>query len=77
MWPFVEADFHREYGVDLADPEVLRGRTWRWFIVRLFGLSEQSRTWSHLRRHLDTAPRPAAPGDDDVEALDALVGVSR
>ena len=34
--------------MDLADPAVLDGRSWRWFTVRLFGLSLESRTWQRL-----------------------------
>jgi hypothetical protein len=37
-WPLVEADMHAEYGVDLGEPGLLKGRSWRWLRTRLFGL---------------------------------------
>ncbi|MCK9928807.1 hypothetical protein MXD62_16755 [Frankia sp. Mgl5] len=44
------ADFHREYGLDLDGPpgtaDILTARSWRWFLGRVLGLSDQSR-WRH------------------------------
>ncbi|GAB2964508.1 hypothetical protein [Saccharothrix stipae] len=67
----IEADFHREYRVDLAVPGEIDRRTWRWFQGRLFGLSPESRTWRHL-----TARQ--APADEvGIEEADAALGVIR
>jgi hypothetical protein len=50
------------------------GKTWRWFTVRLFGLSTDSRTW----RALAPAPAPEVPsGGDAVEEIDDLLGIDR
>jgi hypothetical protein len=45
---------------------VLDGKTWRWFTVRLFGLSSESRTWAKLRGDRESKIRvtlPAQPGE--------------
>jgi hypothetical protein len=44
MWGAVEADFHREYGIDISARGLLRSKTWRWFVVRLSHLSPESAT---------------------------------
>jgi hypothetical protein len=41
-WAAVEADFTREYGIDLADPAVLFGMSWRRFSTLLTGLSPKA-----------------------------------
>lgn len=56
--------------MDLADKAVLDGRTWRWFSVRLFGLSLESRTWKRL---LGGQPAEEAGLDE----VDAAFGVDR
>lgn len=44
------------YGLDLAAPGLLRERSWRWFLTRLYGLlSCESRTARHFR---PPDPRP-------------------
>jgi hypothetical protein len=50
MWGAIEADFHREYGIDLSAPGELRRRTWRWFTTRLSHLSSDSLTRSLARK---------------------------
>lgn len=49
MWAAIEADFHREYGVDMSTPGLLREKTWRWFVVRLSGLTGDSVTRQLVR----------------------------
>ncbi|HEY9409323.1 MAG TPA: hypothetical protein VIQ30_22680 [Pseudonocardia sp.] len=36
-WSLVEADLHERYGIDVDSP-IMRGRSWRWLRVRVFGL---------------------------------------
>lgn len=50
---------------------MIRSRTWRWFTVRLFGLSTDSRTWTKLRGLLGEHE------DDDTDGIDRELGVSR
>lgn len=45
-WSFVEADFLREYGLDLSTD--LAGMTWRRFLVLLRGLSPNAATVTAL-----------------------------
>lgn len=39
----IEADFYREYRLDVTSPEVMQGMTLRRFMVLAFGLSAESR----------------------------------
>lgn len=57
--------------MDLVDG-VLDRRSWRWFTVRLFGLSMQSRTWQRLGSELATGD-----GDADLAEADRMLGVAR
>jgi len=57
--------------VDLSLPGELDRRTWRWFTVRLFGLSLDSRTW---RRLLGDGQQAEEASLDEV---DAALGVDR
>jgi hypothetical protein len=47
----LEADFHREYGIEDLMGELGR-RTWRWFIARLGSLSPES-AFSHALYPVD------------------------
>jgi len=67
-WHLVEADFHREYQIDLTEPAVL-AKPARWFTARLFGLSLTSRLWTSLR------PKPEQ--DDSTDDIDKQLGVTR
>ncbi|MGR6921133.1 hypothetical protein ACU635_43415 [[Actinomadura] parvosata] len=53
-WELIEADLHSEYGIDLDQSAVLRGRSWRWLRTRIAGLLVCD---SRLARALD-------PGDE-------------
>ncbi|WP_210534266.1 hypothetical protein [Streptomyces scabiei] len=45
----MEADFQETYGLDLDTPGLLRARSWRWFLTRLYGLlSAESRVSRHF-----------------------------
>lgn len=68
MWGAIEADFHREYGVDLSAPGELRRRTWRWFLARLSNLSSES-----ITRTLASKNQKSEPGS----AMSALRAASR
>lgn len=57
MWGAVEADFHREYGVDLSARGFLRSVTWRWFTTRLSNLSPDAVT-----RHVMSKQKRDNPG---------------
>jgi hypothetical protein len=57
--------------VDLADAAVLDGRTWRWFTVRLFGLSLESRTWQRLLGERQQ------PEEASLDEADEAFGVDR
>ena len=59
MWGAVEADFHREYGVDLAAPGLLASRTWRWFVTRLGNLSPDAMTRVMARKQAKNDPHGA------------------
>lgn len=48
-------------------------KTWRWFTVRLFGLSDTSRTWTVLRKRIGDRPDE----DDGVDDIDRALGVQR
>ncbi|QFY14485.1 hypothetical protein GBF35_25980 [Nonomuraea phyllanthi] len=37
-WDLIEADLHSHYGIDLDEPGLLAGRTWRWLRTRILGL---------------------------------------
>lgn len=37
-WNLIETDFQEVYGLDISDPAIRTGRSWRWFLVRLAGL---------------------------------------
>ncbi|MBE1471367.1 hypothetical protein [Kibdelosporangium phytohabitans] len=63
---------HREYGVDLSDPSAGKRYTWRWFEVRLFGLSADSRTWRKL-----TGDRGKSEPETSIEDLDRELGITR
>lgn len=65
-WAFLEADFRREYRVDLVD-EFRKGNagdptamSWRSFLVCLRGLSDSS-TWRTWLRHEQKTGRRRAP----------------
>ncbi|XIG72024.1 hypothetical protein C1N81_00410 (plasmid) [Streptomyces sp. SGAir0957] len=50
---------HEVYGLDLSSG-VMRERTWRWFLIRLYGLlSADSRVSRHFA---PPEPSPAPPG---------------
>lgn len=56
MWGAIEADFHREYGVDLSAPGLLRSHSWRWFVTRLAGLSPEAMTRHAIRNRKRSDP---------------------
>ena len=62
-WAYIEADFQREYRIDLA-AEISHsfkhggGLSWRKFLVLLSGLSSQS-TWVAWRANYKPQPRPS------------------
>lgn len=70
MWGMVEADFQREYGVDLSQPGLLRSRSWRWFTVRLAGLSPEAMTRHHMTQEHKKQAGPA----NAMAALDRAAG---
>ncbi|HEU5475716.1 MAG TPA: hypothetical protein VFV67_34175 [Actinophytocola sp.] len=46
------------------------GKTWRWFVVRLFGMPAEARLWQALR--------PASSEDDDsTDSIDTALGIAR
>lgn len=46
----MEADLHERYGIDLSDPAIRHGRTWRWLQVRILALlSVDSRLYRHFK----------------------------
>ncbi|NJP70047.1 hypothetical protein [Streptomyces sp. C1-2] len=47
---------HDVYGLDLSTPHLLDGRSWRWFLTRLYGLLSAD---SRISRHF--APPPPKP----------------
>jgi hypothetical protein len=51
---------------------VLDGKTWRWFTVRLFGLSLESRLWQTLLGN-----RKAAEDEASIDEADRVLGVTR
>ena len=57
--------------MDLASTAVLDGRTWRWFTVRLFGLSLESRTWKRLLSNQQEKAEEV--GTDEVDAAFGVV----
>lgn len=59
MWPAIEADFHREYGIDMSEPGVLRSKTWRWFVVRIANLSGEAVVRQLVRNRKNTDPGAA------------------
>jgi hypothetical protein len=71
----LEADFHHEYQVEDLAHELTR-RTWRWFTVRIAGLSAES-NWSYALWPVDPDTgerkrRPVATLIDDPDAVDAF-----
>ena len=68
-WVLIEAGFQAHHHIDLTEPSILDGKTWRWFCVRLFGLPKEARLWEALR----TDPE----ADDSTDSLDAALGISR
>lgn len=70
----MEADLHLHYGIDLTDPQVLGGRSWRWFVTRLVGLPDTSRTWRGLREHYQQG---GVDADEVLDDADAELGVKR
>ena len=70
MWGMVEADFQREYGIDLSTPGLLASRTWRWLTVRLAGLSPKAMTRHHMAQETKRANGPA----DTMAALNRAAG---
>jgi hypothetical protein len=52
-WTLIEADLQQQYGIDVEDRALMRGRTWRWLRLRIVGLLN---TDSRLHRAL--APDP-------------------
>lgn len=68
MWGAIEADFQREYGVDLSEPGILKRHTWRWFTTRLRNLSTEAMT----RREATKAQR-----SDPGAAMSALAAAAR
>jgi hypothetical protein len=46
----VEPDLHEHFGIDLSDPAIRHGRTWRWLQVRILALlSIDSRLYRHFK----------------------------
>lgn len=46
----MEADLQDVYGIDVSDPAIRHGRTWRWLQVRILGLlSVDSRLYRHFK----------------------------
>lgn len=42
-WKLVELDFQEVYGIDLKTPGLLKARSFRWLMVRAFGLLSTDR----------------------------------
>lgn len=51
---------------------MLDGKTWRWFTVRLFGLSLDSRLWQKL-----LSKSKAEEEEASIEDVDRALGVTR
>lgn len=49
-WRDVANDLHAVYGVDVADGDLMRARTWRWLETRILGLLARrtATTWAAL-----------------------------
>lgn len=67
QWNLIEWDFHHTLHVDL--PTVIRGRSWRWFRVRVGGLLATPGTALHTHFADDNTEPEGAPdggfGGDD------------
>lgn len=49
QWSLIEADLHQHYGIDIDDPAVRTGRSWRWLRLRILCLlSTDSRVARHF-----------------------------
>lgn len=58
--------------MDLSLPGEWDRRTWRWFCVRLFGLTLESRTWQRL-----LAKHRPAEQEASLDEIDAAFGIDR
>lgn len=54
VWTLVEIDFQQVYGIDLSTPGLLDERSWRWLLVRLYGLLS---TKGRVQRVLNPTPQ--------------------
>ena len=61
LWPYIEADFQREYGINLLEADDM---SWRRFCALYSALSPQSQ----VCRHYDRAARRAGISDPAREA---------
>lgn len=71
MWRYIEADFQREYGIDLT----VSNMSWRKFCVLYNGLSQDSATWRNYDRiaKKEGIKNTAA----EASAWDALTGLQK
>ena len=76
----MEADFQREYGIDLSVPAVMREMSWRRFMVLVRGLGPHSATQQsmYLRTFQSSPGRPPEPVEvvEGPEAVLASLGAS-
>lgn len=49
-WGALELDLHDLLGIDMEDPTILHGRTWRWLHLRILDCIDRP---SRIRRHLN------------------------
>lgn len=70
----MEADFQREYNIDLSQPEALVRMSWRRFIVLVRGLGPNSATAVKLRVRLHGAQGPRSRGKFDTTGVPVITG---
>ncbi len=66
LWALLEADFQREYGLDVSSEAVLESITWRRFCALIDGLSPKSAIAAHLRSKAHERERPAVVSDPQI-----------
>lgn len=63
LWTLLEADFQREYGLDVSSEAVLESITWRRFCALIDGLSPKSAMAAHMRAKAHEKERPPVVSD--------------
>lgn len=73
-WDLIECDLHEVYGIDAADPQILDGRPWQWFLRRVRGLGT---TECRLQRKLSPPPDQIPPSAPSVPSIPSLPAGAR